>query len=167
MIREFKLDIRIDTIAFAYFIHAFGEIDSFSAMPWGERAEMLKGCYGINFCERTLKSWAAKLVERNILSKQGERCCWRTLENKSRELVTGDEEAEAEARAYFLERMELIKEYGNNKEGWARAFKELWNKYGCCYYYCKGFDLVAYDNLPLDLFQEIYELVEVLINEKS
>lgn len=164
MVREFKLDIRMDVIAFAYFIHAFGEIDGFSAMPWGERAELLKGCYGISFSERTLKSWAAKLVERGILTKAGERSCWRTIKdasgNSNRELVTGDEEAEAEMRAYFNERSELIKAYGNNKEGWARAFIELWNKYGCCYYYCKGFELSAYDNYTEDLFQEIYELVE-------
>lgn len=160
----------MDVLAFAYFIYAFGEIDSFSSMPWGEREEMLKRCYGINFSERTLKNWAAKLVERNILTKNGEKCCWRTVDTilgARRELVTGDPDIEAEARAYFLERMELIKKYGNDKDGWARAFKELWNKYGCCYYYCKGFNLVAYDNLTMDLFQEIYELVEVLINEKN
>ena len=108
MIREFKLDIRMDVIAFAYLVHAFGEIDSFSAMPWGERAEMLKSCYGIDYCERTLKGWAAKLVERGILAKVGEKCCWRTVKdtlgNSKRELVTGDEEAEVEARAYFSER---------------------------------------------------------------
>ena len=170
MVREFKLDIQIDTIAFAYFIHAMGEIDSFSSMPWGEREEMLKAAYGIKVSEITLKRWGAKLVERQILSKSGERCCWRTIDSilgKKRELVTGDQEAEAEARAYFLERMALIKKYGNDKKGWKSAFKELWNKYGCCYYYCKGFNLVAYDNLTMDLFQEIYELVEVLVNERQ
>ena len=167
MIREFKLDIQIDSLAFAYFIHAFGEIDGFGAMPWGEREEMLKSCYGISFSERTLKSWAAKLVERGILTKNGERCCWRTIKdtlgNSIRELVTGDTEVEAEARAYFLERLELVKKYGNTKESWERAFKELWNKYGCCYYYCKGFNLVAYDNYTAGLFQEIYELVEEIL----
>ena len=166
MIREFKLDIQIDSLAFAYFIHALGEIDSFSAMPWGERAEMLKSCYGISFCESTLKKWGAKLVERGILVKNGERCCWRTVDTllgKVRELVTGDPEAEAEARAYFQERFALVKKYGNDAEGWERAFKELWTKYGCCYYYCKGFELTAYDNYTTSLFQEIYELVDEIL----
>ena len=169
MIREFKLDIQIDSLAFACFIRAFSEIDGFVSMPWGEREEIFKAAYGIEVSEVTLKRWSAKLVERGILTKQGEKRCWRTIINslgdKSRELVTGDSEAEAEARAYFADRAKLVKENKDKENAWGIASKQLWNKYGCCYYYCKGFDLVAYDNYTTGLFQEVYELVEQIIND--
>lgn len=165
MIREFKLDIQIDSLAFAYFIYSFGVIDGFGSMPWKEREEIFKSAYGIKVSEATLKRWGAKLIERGLLAKEGARSCWRTLENRTRELVTGDEELEAEARAYFTERAKVLKENKDNKKSWGIAFNTLWNKYGCCYYYCKGFELAAYDEKIVNLFQEIYELVDLTINE--
>jgi len=165
MIREFKLDIQIDSFAFACFLKAFSEVDGFCSMPWKEREEIFKAAYGITVSERTLKSWGAKLIERGLLAKEGERSCWRTLYNKQRELVTGDQEAEAEARAWFAERAQMVKECKNNQEAYKKAFSALWGKYGCCYYYCKGFELAAYDEKTKKLFQEIYELVDLIIIE--
>lgn len=158
MVRELKIDIQIDSLAFARFICAFGIIDGFCAMPWTERAEMLKAVYGINVTDRTLKSWGAKLIERGLLIKTGESVCWRTLSNtigdKIRELVTGDSEAEEEAKAYFKERAKIVNENKDNKAAWGIAFKKLWDKYGCCYYYCKGLTLAAYsDEYTLEVFQ--------------
>lgn len=128
---------------------------------------MMRSAFEVQVSERTLKSWGAKLIDRGILAKVGEKRCWRSLGNDKRELVTGDPELEAEAREYYIERSKLIKKYGKDDIGYKRAFNELWSKYGCCYYCCKGFELAAYDNFTDDLFYKIYELVEAIINEKE
>lgn len=164
MIREFKLDIQIDSLAFACFIKAFDECDSFECMPWSEREAMIRAVYRVNVSERTLRSWSNRLIERGLLVKGvGERAVWRTVgvkESARRELVTGDEELEAEACAYWKDMRAARIKYNDNK----KAFNEVYNKYGCCYYVCKGFDLSAFDR-NTELFQEIYELVEEIINK--
>lgn len=166
MLREFNMNVQIDAFALACFIKAFDECECFYAMPWAERADMLKAAYGIIISERTLKSWGAKLLERGLIAKTGECIFWRTNADGTRELVEGNEKIEAEMSGYWERRNTLVKAYvqaGLDKSAaWKKAIEKLWIEYGCIYYRCGGFALSAYDD-NTRVFQEIYEIVEEIL----
>lgn len=165
LIREYDLDIQIDTYAFACFITAFEDTEAFDAMPWGERAKVLEMGYGVKVTDRTLRSWANKLFTVGTLSKSNEKSYWRTRAvtggSPIREWVDGIEEMEQEMSEYFERRRQLVKQYMSEEksksEAWTAANKTLWCEYGCCYYACKMIKPGAFDKTGC--LQEIYELV--------
>lgn len=161
MLKDYKLDIRVDIKAFACFLLAFSEVEGFEAMPWAERELWLKEGYGITVSERTLRKWCNKLLETNTLAKcEGGKVYWRTNiinGKKTRELVSGDEELEQEMREYWECRRNLLKE-----KNWKETNEILWNTFGCCYYPCKLLGLSAFDTVG-DI-QEVYTLIEEIIN---
>lgn len=138
-------------------------------MPWAERAECLKTAYGVEVSDRTLKSWAAKLIDEGLLLKSGEKSYWRTYTdfhgNKKREWVEGIEELEAEMSRFFKDRAAKVKKYINEgldkKTAYSRAFTEIYSEYGCCFYACKSLSFAAYCGKN-EALQEIYELVDII-----
>lgn len=166
LIREYDLDIRIDTDAFAAFFYSIVVFPEFSSMPWEERAEFLKDEFGIGISDRTLKSWASRLISTSTIVKDdSNKTRWITGYcdgEKYRELVDGDEELEKLADDYKETMKELLNKYKNleNKEKWTVIRNELWNKYKCCIYYCKSIAATAFDNAEsLETLQEMVELV--------
>ena len=165
LIREYDLDVQIDTYAFACFITAFEEAEKFDAMPWTERVEILKVGYNVEVTDRTLRSWASKLFKTGTLSKSDKKTYWSTTTNllgqKTRQWIEEDSEEHEEMIRYFQRRKQLVKQYmdeGKNKsEAWATANKTVWCEYGCCYYACKSIAPGAFDNT--NHLQEIYEYV--------
>jgi len=166
LIREYNLDIRIDTNAFAAFFYSIVVFPEFSSMPWEERAEFLKDEFGVCVSDRTLKSWCSRLLQTSTVVKDdSNKTRWITgyyQGEKYRELVDGDKELEKLADDYRKSMKELLDKYKTieNKEKWALVRKELWNKYQCCIYYCKSIAATAFDNTEsLETLQEMVELV--------
>lgn len=165
MLRQFNLDIRIDTYAFACFMCLLMEDAEFTSMPWSVREQALKDLYGISISERTLRAWNTKLIKENIIhNDKQERTNWRTRYNaalgiKVREWVDGNEEMEQEMQQYMKHRKIL---YAATKD-WDNTLLTLWKEFGCCYYSCSTLVL----NGLGEEAQEIYELVkEVAKNGK-
>lgn len=169
LIRELNLDVQIDAYAFACFICAFTDIDSFDSMPWEERAQWMKYKYGITVTDRTLRSWCSKLIEKNIIQKGGELTFWKTErygKEKYRSKINPDYE---EMIQYFQKRTEYIElakeaalkagqdEKTANSTAWAVTMKKLWTEFGGCYYTCKG---LMFNAIGEDYIFEIYELAQ-------
>lgn len=69
MVRVYDIDIQIDAFAFASFLFLLLCDETFVAMPWAERQRVMKEEMGIDVNERTLKSWASKLIKKDMLHK--------------------------------------------------------------------------------------------------
>jgi hypothetical protein len=165
LIREYDLDVQIDTYSFACFITAFEDVEKFDSMPWGERENILKEFYDVDVTDRTLKNWASKLFKTGTLSKSNEKTYWSTSINcfgqKTRQWIIEDSEEYEEMSKYFERRKELVKQFmsegKNRSEAWTEANKTLWCEYGCCYYGCKTVMPGAFDQTRH--LHEIYEYV--------
>lgn len=181
IIRNYDINIQIDVKAFACFVAAFVEVESFEGMPWGEREAILKDWYNVTVTEKTLRSWCNKLIAANTIAKTEAKIQWRTqIINgvKTRELVDGNPEIIEEMLEYRAARKQLLQDYTiefltvnkfefkkARSEAWKQANKTLWAEYGCCYYCCKGLALNAFDNL--DVLQEVYELVKEVVTHND
>ena len=165
LIREYDLDIQIDTYAFACFITAFQDVENFSAMPWTERADILKEFYAVDVTDRTLKSWANKLFKTGTFAKSDEKVFWSTTINaygqKIRQWIDEESDEHEEMLKYFNRRKQLVSNYmsegKSRSEAWTEANKTVWCEYGCCYYSCKTIMPGAFDKT--NHLQEIYEYV--------
>lgn len=172
MLRVYDIDIQIDASAFASFIFLFLCDETFVTMPWGERQRVMKEEMGIDISERTLKSWASKLIKKDMLHKcKAEKEIWCSAYidgEKIRYTVYGDKDAENEMENYMKDRKNSLETYISNeiakgredykkiyKEAWQETIEFLWKKYNCCYYCCSKFVLNAIGNEA----QEIFELV--------
>lgn len=164
MIRDYKLDVQIDVVAFACFIHAFSTIGGFESMPWQERSNQMQEHYNILVSEKTLRSWSAKLINTNTINKSKVNTfCWCSYKidgETIRELVTGNKELEETKLEYYRFRKGLLKTFS-----WKETQEVLWQRFGCCFYYCKSFVLSAFDDIGNA--QEVYELIEEIINEEE
>lgn len=174
LIREYDLDIQIDTYAFACFITAFEDAETFESMPWSERADVLKEGYGVTVSDRTLRNWASKLFKTGTLAKSNDKSHWKTTlvypGKKVRQWIDDIEDEMQQMAEYYERRRQLVKQYLNDnvtsgKEdfnkvksaAWTFANQTLWSEYGCCYYTCKTVKPGAFDETGC--LQEIYELV--------
>ena len=157
MIRDYKLDVQIDVVAFACFIHAFSTIEGFESMPWQERSNQMQEHYNILVSEKTLRNWSAKLINTNTINKSKiNTFCWCSYKidgETIRELVTGNKELEETKLEYYHLRKGLLKTFS-----WKETQEVLWQRFGCCFYYCKSFVLSAFDDVGNA--QEVYELIE-------
>lgn len=172
MVRVYDIDIQIDAFAFASFLFLLLCDETFVAMPWAERQRVMKEEMGIDVNERTLKSWASKLIKKDMLHKdKSVKEMWGTAYldgEKVRFQVYGDENAEKQILKYMENRENMLKAYilqekekgrkdweAINKEAWQETTKQLWGQYHCCYYCCSRFVLNAIGEEA----QEIFELV--------
>lgn len=169
LIRKLNLDVQINVYAFACFVCAFTDIESFSSMPWAERATLMKYQYDIDVTDRTLRSWCSKLIGNNIVQKDGEVTFWKTEscgKYKFRRRVEPDDE---EMKRYFQKRSEYLEvakeaalsagqnEKAANTNAWTSTLKTLWREFGGCYYTCKGF---LFNAIGEEYLYEIYELAQ-------
>lgn len=165
LIREYDLDIQIECYAFAAFLYSIVVFPEFNSMPWGEREKWLQEEFGIYVSERTLRSWCSRLITTSTIVKDSDyRTRWVTgyyNGKKYRDIVDGNKELEELADTYFQDKKQLLEKYKDleEKEKWYLVRKELWEKYKCCFYYCKGIVVGAFDNTSLDTLQELIELV--------
>ena len=140
MNRKFGLDIQVDVYAFACFMWMLLTVDGFDAMPWTVRAEEIEYWFGVEVTEKTLRSWASRLLATDNLHKSEDRILWRTERhngNISRDPVVPDD---ADYISYKSRQAELIAEYKalglTKSKAWGEAFKQLWREFKCCYYGC-------------------------------
>lgn len=166
MIRYYNMDIRIDTISFAAFLYSLVVYPEFSAMPWEERSKWLEEEFGVCVSDRTLRSWCAKFINSGYIVKNDDyKVRWVTgyyNGEKYRDIIDGDEKMEEFADKYYQTMKELLEKYKDlpRTEKWQNVRSELWNKYKCCIYYCKGLQFSAWDNqMSLEMTQEVVELV--------
>lgn len=166
MYREFEIDTRVDTYAFACFVNLLLTYEDFTFMPWGQRAIELKEIYGVDVAEITLKRWASKLIKENVLSKsKSDKVYWQTYKdtcgNTTRKPVFG-EELEAELSSYNQRRNTLVEQF--TKDGslnpWGETFKQLWKEFGCCYYGCSKMVLNAIGKTADEIFCFVAEISE-------
>lgn len=164
MNRYFGLDIQIDVRNFACFLLLMMTYDDFRHMPWPERAYVVWEQYDLDITEKTLRNWASKLLQNDVLHKDTtERQYWRTFkvnDETFREPI--DAETDEEFARYKSRRRELIDEYMrlglSKKEAWSLAFKQLWRAFGCCYYACPQFTI----NLIAEETEELLQLVSAV-----
>lgn len=178
--RVYDIDTRIDTKDFACFVAAFLEVEGFEAMPWGERAAILRDGYNVSVDEKTLRSWCNKLIGSNTITKSDERVYWCTMiepdGERMRYQVEGDEELEKEFARYKEMREKLIKDHITREiskgredykvikaEAWSKANYDLWKYFNCCFYSCKTLMLSAFDDH--NELEEVYELIKEIIND--
>lgn len=167
MQRAYGMDIRIDTIAFASFLYSLVVFPEFIAMPWEERSKFLEEEFGICISDRTLRSWCAKFIESGYIVKdESYKVRWITGYydgEKYREVIDEDDITMKEyADKYQQEKQKLLKKYKDlpPKEKWENVIREMWDKYHCCIYYCKGLQLSAWDNqMDMETLQEVIELI--------
>ena len=165
LIREYDIDVQIDTYAFSAFLYSIVVFPEFASMPWEERVNWLKEEFEIEVSDRTLRTWCSRLIDSNTIAKDNSyKTRWITgyfNDEKYRMLVDGNKELEESADRYQKDKFRLLDEYSylDNKEKWETVRKELWNKYHYCVYYCKGLCLLAWDKTSLETMQELIELV--------
>lgn len=173
-IREFNIDVRTNIYGMACFLVMLGCYEDFQSMPWSVRAEELFKEYQVRVDEKTLRNWFNKLEKRDLVVKfRSEKTTWLSFYVDGeiyREMVTGNEDAERQARQYFKKRNQYVREYRQrelfennredihkiNSEAWSFAHKMLWDEFHCCFYTCFS----VYLNAIGEYAQEIFELVE-------
>lgn len=173
MIRNYDMDIRIDTFAFSTFLYSLVVFPEFVSMPWEERAIFLKDEFNVEVSDRTLRSWCARFFESGTLIKNNDiKTRWVTSYvdgEKCRMLVDGDPYLEQAADTYFKDFSNLMKTYKDlpKKERWDIVHKTLWDKYHCCYYSCKGISFSAWDDVSsFEVLQEMIELVNEIAEKE-
>lgn len=130
LVRKFNMDIHTDTYAFGVFVMELAENVEFAAMPWERRVQELKEFYDIEISEKTLRTWAKRLMEAGIIAKDNnDKVEWVTVaRGKVKERYTVEEfEKEYDKlsiQEYKEMRMKLIKEY--QQQG--MSFKEAYPK---------------------------------------
>ena len=130
LVRKFNMNVQINTYAFGVFIMELAENVEFAAMPWEKRVQELKEFYDIDITDRTLKSWAKRLMEAGIIAKDNnDKVEWVTVaRGKEKERYTVEEFEkeynELSIQEYKEMRMKLIKEY--QQQG--MSFKEAYPK---------------------------------------
>lgn len=174
--RYYNIDIRTDIYGMACFLYMLAYDEAFQSMPWAVRAEELRSEFGVSVDERTLRNWANKLMNRDMVAKfNSDKTAWISYKVEGetfREMITGDEALEEQARTYFKKRNQYRKEYKErevlennredyekiNSESWSFAMKTLWDEFHCCYYYCPSF----YLNAIGEHAQEIFEIIDAI-----
>ena len=170
LIRDYGIDIQINAVEFACFLHAFNNIDNFISMPWGERSKAMRDFYGVEVCDKTLRNWANKLFTAGTLMKCSEKTYWKSAKISESETMREPVEKSEFVDFYKFRReqqsaemakmfMEGRTDYDNiKKESWTAAHFAAMNKFGgWCYFSCKTILLSAFDDKDL---AEIFELVE-------
>lgn len=124
------------------------------------------------FVKKTLCNWCGKLSDLGIITRAGFSSAWVTTVNngrKTRRRLQPEEDVAMEE--YFRRRGELQREYYRElvhtlhpadakNEAYRRAYRDLWDEYSCCFYYCKALSLgLNFEQYADEVFQ-IYELVD-------
>lgn len=179
--RALNIDIRTEIYAMACFLMMIGCYEEFQSMPWATRSEELYKEFGVRVDERTLRNWANKLIRRELIFKSGyDKTAWISYKINGetyREMITGNDDLEADMRKYYKKRTEYRNEYRQreilennrddyekiNSESWSYAMCKLWEEFHCCYYYCGSYYLNALGEYAL----EIYELVEEISEKRK
>jgi len=154
LIRELKLNVQVDPLAFACFLYAFSFIPDFDAMPWTERAEQLEMAFDVNVSHRTLQSWCNKLAAKGIIARSSEQHYWQTRiidGNKCRFPIDDDdpflaEYLEAKMRIYNEKYALLCAQHPERKASslaWKETMAQLWEEFECCFYSCKLWEFNA------------------------
>lgn len=162
--RVLNLDVRCDSSAFAAFLFLLQCDEEFNISPWIKKAELMKEQMGIIVSDRTLRTWAKKLIDNNIIIKDNEeKVLWYTIVlngEKYQEMLNTDDEGEIKAYEQYTEtRTQLFEKEkaAGNEKPWEAVFSALWNKFHIVYYYCKPFQCNAILN---DDLKEMLNLVE-------
>lgn len=176
--RYLGLSKQIDAVSYALFLKAFSEISGFDCMPWAVREEVLRKEYGLNYAKATYRNWFSKLINKGYAGKGAIGAMWKTAILKDGSLVRCKVlDGDRQMTEYYAERNRMLSVFeSDNKEmgfppkiaknnAWKSTIAELWNHYHCCYYSCKTLTLFAFSNDGENLIQEVYRLVdEVLQN---
>ncbi len=171
--RVFKIDIQIQPVHFAHFITAFTDIEGFESMPWEQRTEVYYQTYHISVASKTLSNWCKKLLQCGVMVVGGSFSRWRTdiIDGGHIRTPVETEEDIQEMKRYYDRRKAIFEEINSDllKQGtppkeardnaWKLTYNNLWAEFGCCYYYCKQFQLSAFtETESFETLQEVYEL---------
>lgn len=160
MIRRYDMDIRTDIYGFSVFLYCLLLDDAFNSMPWTEREEWIRQEFNINVDERTLRNWCSKFIEHGtIIKNKHKKTYWMSMKING-ETVREEVQKDDKARIAYWKDFWSLKEKGVED-----LHKELWNKYGCCFYSCGTLELSAFDDVSI--VQEIIELVDEIIDNPT
>ena len=169
--RGLEINIQIDAVQFACFVAAFSDIEGFNTMPWPEKANQYNAYYGFCVCDKTLQNWYNHLKDLGISTVLKGSVAWRTWKVKGINHRAPVSKEEKETMDQFIQRRrELLAKYRkecveagmlpkdvNNRAG-EKAYVDLWEEFGCCYYWCKNLTLSAFSSKGIDV-HEVYELI--------
>jgi hypothetical protein len=147
-------------------------------MPWNTRLKLYNEYYGYHLSDhRTLWNWCSQLTDKGVLVKNGGTTKWRTYHEGGRKIQEPIQEIdEVEMDSYFQRRGEIFKDHYiaelerglppivARKAAWKETYIDLWAEFGCCYYYCRGFNFSTFSYNEVDL-HEIFELCRELAAE--
>ncbi len=177
LVRQFHVDVQVDMYAFACFVTAFSDIPGFACMPWKERENHFRDYLGRKVDERTMRSWAKKLIEGDIIVKCTEGSFWKTeiIENCKIRTTVPKEEVET----YNKRRAELLNQLAIDtmkqdkslsydkalRAAWKDVYFFLWHEFHCCYYSCKTFYFTAWNEQGT--LAEVYELAREISRKEN
>ena len=148
-------------------------------LPWEERARELYNHYGVSVCDRTLRNWCSKLLNKELIAKVSDRTYWKTEIMNGTKIRTSIQQGNEKMTAYFSRRSALITYYKTEGEkakvpakelksfAFRLAMKDLWIEYHCCYYTCKTFLFSAWEDDEEPFFQEVVELTQDIMYTKN
>lgn len=171
------LDVRTDVTAFAAYFYKMMDDDLFLTTPWEAKAKELKREFGIDISDRTLRTYNAKLINKDMLIKNDDmREDWYTTYvgyDKVQDVVwTSDEDAVAAMEDWYNKRSQYLidadieyqKAIGEadvqNPKRWRIALKRLWDETKCFYFPVKGW---SFNNFHKEELEEIYKLSSLVI----
>ena len=177
LVRQFHVDVQVDMYAFACFVTAFSDIPGFACMPWKEREHHFRDYLGRQVDERTMRNWAKKLIEKQIIIKGTEGSFWKTEIIDNRKIRTTVPEEEVEV--YNKRRTELLNELAIDtikrdkslsyekalRAAWKDVYYCLWEEFHCCYYSCKTFYFTAWNEQGT--LAEVYELTREISRKEN
>ena len=143
MRRHLHINSQIKPYPFGCFLLLLLEDESFSSMPWEERAWQLADLYGIEVSDRTLRNWASYLFRGEFLMKDKEtRTVWYTEPYGSLKIQVQVKNPDEDTtyQNYLQERKDRVEFLRKSGMPFSKAYKEtvcyLWEKYHRIYYYC-------------------------------
>jgi len=161
-LRELGLDVQVDAPAFAAFLFALQFDEEFGCSPWSTRVKLIDKMFDIKVAESTLRKWAKKLIDLNLIIKEPEnRQLWYTVSVDGEKFQSPVEE-DMEAYEYYKKDMQTFlkeEQERENPEVWKTVYKRLWDKHKTVYYWCKPFTCNALVNEDI---RRMFELVEDL-----
>lgn len=165
-LRVLEINHRIDTYSFSCFFYCMLETEC-KSMPWDKRVEYIKDNFNIEITKRTLQNWSKYLINKSIIIKDDfSSTIWKSYYKDDKIIREKLNENDKIVKKYTKDMLSLFEEHNN----WNIVNSELWLKYHCKIYKCKGFSIPAWSNgdVPQYMIHNIYELlIEIFQKNKK
>lgn len=161
--------MQVNVYDFAQFFNRLSWDEDFCAMPWQERADILKRDNNINVDKRTLQNWCKKLLDSGVLVKdKNQKVEWLTFEGTRLLAEDMDEEFVKNYKAARKKKLQSYLAQGLPfGQAWKRTFSELYQETHIVLYSCATLTFSCFGSkLSREDIEEINNLCEELSDEE-